>query len=1038
MPRISKSDKKLISSKDLLNGTKFLPAAAAAAAPAKAIIYKNGEAVSKEIDPGNFDKFINISKYLGVAQEVIEKIEVSDREINLVEFSQLSYYLNLICNNILYLRKSSGEKTLEELKDLIDNLFPESGNYWFNLVRLTSCHTTNYGKYFQQNKDAIVQLFEKDFFAKSVQERISEFVSKCLGAEAVIVANHSQAFEAIEFVDGSAQTEQYDGLLSSLQQNLASLNASVTAPQGERQIFKQIYLHYLLLEEVVNSPFELSPIKINLLQAIANLSNELVGFRKAGIIEFVQASYLSEIILIRNELAHNINFDGQVGFNDNELILLKRDLLVLGKKTGMKSIPNFDDLVVTAGSAAAAESLAEAAASAPADGFTITITSSHKRSSKAKNKVAKKLAAAKALEEEKILDDAIAAAEKEMEARGLGADYEISRKEETDKLFNNFYGLSSKLSMSASHVATAEDELDKLIEIFNEVDFDVNRIFKLEGKYYRSFEILTKLCKELEINLGKLQEKVNKSKLLDYKFWHVKEFVKYCLVSKEFNGKELLKWLDDINHPEFARCIKGFVDSSWSMSYKEKKHSEFTMAAHLGFKNRVLTLLDEGQDVNELSGLSESALMLAADNGHEEIVAKLLAAGAEVNIQTIVAYGSLAALIMAAQNGHEGIVAQLLAAGAKVAIKDANGRTPLMLAAKNNHEGIVDKLLAAGADVNELSGDNRSALMLATIKGNVGIVDKFLAAKAKLDVQDAKGGTALIHATCKNHREIAAKLLAAGADINIKDASGFTALFFAAQYGYKEIVAQLLAAGADVNITDANGYTSLIHATCNNHSEIVAQLLAAKAKLDVQEVNGATALIWAAVIGNVGIVDKLLAAGATLDIQDAKGATALIHATCYNHPEIVAQLLAAGADVNIKDANGYTVLIHAAFKNYSEIVDKLLAVGLEVDAQDANGATALMWAAQCGHKEVATKLLAVGADVNIKDNVGRTALKYAAENSHREIVKILFEKAREMQLAIIETAEAAEEDADEGIMEAQDSAVGIVGTVAMPSAEEGA
>ena len=78
------------------------------------------------------------------------------------------------------------------------------------------------------------------------------------------------------------------------------------------------------------------------------------------------------------------------------------------------------------------------------------------------------------------------------------------------------------------------------------------------------------------------------------------------------------------------------------------------------------------------------ALYWAARQGHEQIVGRLLAAGADANQEQ--------ALYWAAREGHEQIVDRLLAAGA-----DANQEHALYWAAREGHEQIVERLLVAGA-----------------------------------------------------------------------------------------------------------------------------------------------------------------------------------------------------------------------------------------------------------------------------------------------------------------------------------------------------
>ena len=54
----------------------------------------------------------------------------------------------------------------------------------------------------------------------------------------------------------------------------------------------------------------------------------------------------------------------------------------------------------------------------------------------------------------------------------------------------------------------------------------------------------------------------------------------------------------------------------------------------------------------------------------------------------------------AARNGHEAVVSKLLAAGANTNAATQEGLTPLYIAARSGHEAVVSKLLAAGANTN--------------------------------------------------------------------------------------------------------------------------------------------------------------------------------------------------------------------------------------------------------------------------------------------------------------------------------------------------
>jgi hypothetical protein len=105
------------------------------------------------------------------------------------------------------------------------------------------------------------------------------------------------------------------------------------------------------------------------------------------------------------------------------------------------------------------------------------------------------------------------------------------------------------------------------------------------------------------------------------------------------------------------------------------------------------------------------ALIWAAQNGHEPVVAELVKAKADVNART--SKGGTTALALAAQNGHSAIVKALLAAKADVDAPGMAGWTPLMKAAHFGHETIVQTLLAAGADRGRRDAEGSTALDLA-------------------------------------------------------------------------------------------------------------------------------------------------------------------------------------------------------------------------------------------------------------------------------------------------------------------------------------
>jgi hypothetical protein len=115
------------------------------------------------------------------------------------------------------------------------------------------------------------------------------------------------------------------------------------------------------------------------------------------------------------------------------------------------------------------------------------------------------------------------------------------------------------------------------------------------------------------------------------------------------------------------------------------------------FSSDVQRFISSGVDINFVAPSGNCTMLhVVAEEGSEEAVRAMIAAGADVNRATICEFGSTP-LIIAAQGGFEPVAQALIDAGADVNKANKSGVTPMRVAAQNGHEAVIRALIAAGA-----------------------------------------------------------------------------------------------------------------------------------------------------------------------------------------------------------------------------------------------------------------------------------------------------------------------------------------------------
>ena len=132
-------------------------------------------------------------------------------------------------------------------------------------------------------------------------------------------------------------------------------------------------------------------------------------------------------------------------------------------------------------------------------------------------------------------------------------------------------------------------------------------------------------------------------------------------------------------------------------------------------------LLQGGADCNVGNDEGVTVLMLAAGNGHFDLVDALLESGADVNATDCRGWTALMKAIYNydLDQGFPEIVSMLIDAGAEIETRIAYGTRPLMLAAGYGQAGVIEVLLAAGVDVQAENEGGRTARTMAEAKDYV-------------------------------------------------------------------------------------------------------------------------------------------------------------------------------------------------------------------------------------------------------------------------------------------------------------------------------
>ncbi|XP_071508793.1 uncharacterized protein [Diadema antillarum] len=453
--------------------------------------------------------------------------------------------------------------------------------------------------------------------------------------------------------------------------------------------------------------------------------------------------------------------------------------------------------------------------------------------------------------------------------------------------------------------------------------------------------------------------------------------------------------------------------------------------------------------VNKQSKNGWSPLLVASEEGHEEIMRILLQQNARVDVFD--EHGK-AALHLAAENGHLAVADVLLWHKAFVNAKSKIGVTPLHLAAQNGHNELVNLLIHNhGAAIDALSLSKKTALHLAAQNGQLQVCETLLKLKSDsnatdiIKIDDVHGQTPLHLAAENDHADIVKLFLKHKSElVSMANAEGNTCAHIAASKGSVAVVKELLRFNRNGVCTaknKTNGSSALHLAAAGGHKEVVRVLLDHGASPTEENADGMTAIHLAAQNGTVGVLEALkgkvswkapsvktgmtalhvaahhgqidfvremlLKVPATIRSEPASehlsikeifaqdhGLTPLHLAAHSGHEGLVRLLLnSTGVQPDVPTVVQGTIPIHLAAQNgHTAVVGLLLSKSTtQLHVKDKRGRTGLHQAAANGHYDMVALLLGQGSDINVNDKNGWTALHFAAKAGYLDVVTLLVE-----------------------------------------------
>ncbi|KAK3918454.1 Rabankyrin-5 [Frankliniella fusca] len=443
-----------------------------------------------------------------------------------------------------------------------------------------------------------------------------------------------------------------------------------------------------------------------------------------------------------------------------------------------------------------------------------------------------------------------------------------------------------------------------------------------------------------------------------------------------------------------------------------------------------LFLAEHANNVNHVNAQGQTAMHVACERGLAKLVAALLNAGGNPNLQTLTASDAGGAhrqtpLHVAIANRNEDAAHVIIdyrlnyqcqkgnpkaVPIPNLDVKDSAGDTPLSLAIRSGMQSTTENMLKAGADVNVRNGKGLTLLHQAILNKDSKMANFLLNCGADMNALTSDNETPLELCIQCRLPDVVESLCTRGVDMSIPDKDGCCPLWAALASDQEDIASILVRNGADTDCWGAGPdgcLQSLLHKAIDENQESIANFLI-RSGCDLnaprrQGPNGAGGdeahdlqgpLHMCCSWGLQSTVQTLVEHGANVNAKDAEGHTPLHIAIQNQHSSIIALLLChPSIDLSIRDKTGLSPFASALtvrnHKAAEAILDKMPNAAEQTDNKGRNF---LHTAIQRNDSESVLFLLSINVDVNSRVNDANQTppLHLAAVTGNDVLVRSLF------------------------------------------------